>query len=122
MLFSTSSTGPVLVQYWSIWLPLSHLSSLLDKHFLIYLTRAQIFQDPPHHTPELNQTVYQIPSVMYFPLIALKLDLGVTDFSRSYLGFPPYFDSHFVEIASHGLVILLDNVENFPCQWYSNLH
>ena len=116
------SAPPILARCWSIWLPLSHLSSLLGKHFLICLTKAQIFQGPPHHTPELSRTVYQIPFVVYFPLIALKPDLGATDFSQSCLGVLPCFDSHFVEIASHDSVILLDNVRNFPCQWYSNLH
>ena len=76
------SAPPILVRCWSIWLPLSHLFSLPDKHFLICLAKAQISLGPPHHTPELNQTVYQILFVMCFPLIALRLDLGATDFVR----------------------------------------
>ena len=118
MLFSTSNTGPVLehmaTSLTSLFPTRQALSNLLNQ--------GSNFSGSSHHTPGLNQTVYQIPFVMYFPLIALKPDLGATDFSRSYLGVLPCFDSHFVEIASHDSVILLDNVENFPCQWYSSLH
>ena len=53
---------------------------------------------------------------MYFPLIALEPDPGAADFSQLYLGVLPCSGSHFVEIASHDLVILQDNAENFPCQ------
>ena len=110
------------LQYWSGAGAYGYLSFLLDKHFPIYLTKAQTSQGPPHHIPELNQTVYQILFVMYFLPTALKLDLGATDFSQSYLGVLPCFDSHFVEIALHDSVILLNNAENFPCQWYSSSH
>ena len=103
MLFSTSNTGPVLEHMAN---SSSHLSSLLDKHFPICLTKAQTFQGLPHHTLGLNQTVYQIPFVVCFSTNCPKPDPGATDFSWSYLGVLPCFDSHFVEIASHDSVIL----------------
>ena len=46
MLFSTSNTGPVLEHMATSLTSLS----LLDKHFLIYLTKAQISLGPPRHT------------------------------------------------------------------------
>ena len=72
------SVPPVLVRTGAYGYLSSRLSSPQDKHSPICLTKAQIFQGPPHHTPESNQTVYRVPFVMYFPLIALELDLGAT--------------------------------------------
>ena len=83
---------------------------------------AQISPGPPHHTPGLNQTIYQIPSVGYSPPIAPVLVLGVIDFWQSYLSVLPCFGSHFVEIASHDSAILLSNGKNSPYQWCLDLH
>ena len=112
MLFSTSNTGPVLehmaTSLTSLFPTKQALSNLLNQ--------GSNFSDPPYHIPELNQTVYQIPFVMYFPLIALTLEPAAADSSRSYLSLLPCSDSHFVGTASRGSMIPKDNAENFPCQ------
>ena len=76
MLFNTSNTGPVLehiaTSLTSLFLP--------DKHFLTCLGKAQISQGPPHHTPGLNQTIYQILFGGCSPPIAPVPVLGVIDF------------------------------------------
>ena len=112
MLFSTSNTGLVLehmaTSLTSLFPTRQALSNLLNQ--------GSNFQGLPHHTLGSSQTVYQIPFVVCFPLIAPKPDPGATDFSRSYLDVLPCFDLHFVEIASHDSVILPNNAENFPCQ------
>ena len=113
------------LQYWSV---LEHMATSLTSLFPTrqalsnLLNQGSNFSGSSPSYTGLNQTIYQIPFVVYFPLIALKPDPGATDFSRSYLNVLPCFDSHFVEIASHDSVILPNNAENFPCQWYSSLH
>ena len=68
MLFSTSNTGPVLehmaTSLTSLFPTRQALSNLLNQ--------GSNFQDPPRHTPGLNQIVYQIPFVVYFPLNTLR--------------------------------------------------
>ena len=118
MLFNTSNTGPVLEHI------ATSLTSLFPTRQALsnLLSQAQISRGPPHHTPGLNQTIYQILFAWCSPPIAPVPVLGVIDSWQSYLGVLPCFDLHFVEIASHDLVIPLNNGTNSPYQWCSNLH
>ena len=111
MLFSTSNTGPVLehmaTSLTSLFPTRQALSNLLNQgsNFL--------GSSPSYPRIESNN---QTPSVMYFLLIAPKLDLAAADSSQSCSSALPCSDSHFVGTASHDLMIPQDNAESFPCQ------
>ena len=118
MLFSTSSTGPVLehiaTSLTSLFPTRQALSNLLNQG-------SNFSGSSPLNTGIESNSLSNSLCRVFLP-IALVPVLAVTDFSRSCLGVPPYFNSHSAEIASHDSVTPLGNVENSPYQWYSDLH
>ena len=111
MLFSTSNTGPVL----------EHMATSLTSLFPTKQALPNLLNQGSNFSgssPSYTgiESIYQTPSVVYFLLIAPKLNPVVADSSQSCSSVLPCSDSHFVGTASHGSAIRQDNAKSFPCQ------